>query len=171
MSARQKRCEEAVEKLKFFGGLHSVQSQFFIHYIDLRVPKNVAKNVEVLIFIKPNLICSKLCRTKIIPLPRLNDATEFFITPTGCSSPLEGLHTYKLLKTFGLSSPLGGLHPFTLWKHSSSLRAVAPPLRAYKPTFSKSTHQAYGAIALPLGESGRAIATVVAHREPWGVKN
>ena len=77
MSARQKTCEEVVEKPKYFGGLHSVQSPFFIHYIDFLVPKNVAKNAEVLTFIKPNLIYSKLCRTKIIPLPILNDATEF----------------------------------------------------------------------------------------------
>ena len=56
------------------------------------------------------------------------------------------------------------IHKFLI--NSKSLQAVAPPLRAYKPTFSKSTHQAYGAIALHLGESGRAIATIVAHREP-----
>ena len=77
MSAKPKRFEEGVEKPKYFGGLYLVQSQFYIHYIDFLVPKNVAKNAEVLTFIQPNLICSKLCRTKIIPHPLLNDATEF----------------------------------------------------------------------------------------------
>jgi hypothetical protein len=62
-------------------------------------------------------------------------------TPTGCNPPLEDLHPYN-------RSPLG----------------------AYTPRIYKRTHQTFGAIALPLGESGRTIATVVAHREPWGVK-
>ncbi len=48
-----------------------------------------------------------------------------------------------------IAPPLYGLIPLHFIKTSGSQRAVAPPLRG----------------------SGQTIATVVAHREPWGVEN
>jgi hypothetical protein len=52
-------------------------------------------------------------------------------------------------KSFGvIDPPLFGLSPLHFNKKSESIQAVAPPLRG----------------------SGRTIATVVAHREPWGVR-